>query len=128
MTRFSAVFALAAAAFAAAPAFATQGLDCRPVSGSGPRVSFVLAAGGGIAGASLFEGRSHRSTFRAADGLVLRQSWIDGQRVWADFADSGGLADEGRLRGSFVRQGRRWHVAATFLRRGRLYRMRCEEG
>lgn len=126
-TRFAAA-ALLVAAFAAAPAHATQGLFCRPVTGrSGPTLSLVLAAGGGVAGASLTEGRTMRSTFREQDGIAVRQSWIDEQRVWLDLTDAQGSQDEGRLRGTFVRRGRSWHVAGTFARNGRVYRVRCEE-
>ncbi|HYJ29693.1 MAG TPA: hypothetical protein VEW25_05055 [Allosphingosinicella sp.] len=122
-----AAFALLLAAFAAAPAQATQGLLCRPVSGSGPSLALVLAAGGGVAGASLIEGRQTRSTFSERDGLAVRQSWIDEQRVWLDLTDLQRENDEGRLRAAFVRRGRYWHVAGTFVRAGRLYRVRCEE-
>ena len=116
--------AIAAAMLAALPAHATQGLLCRPVSGSGPTLSLILAAGGGIAGANLME-RPGAGTWERID---VRQSWIDEQRVWVDLTDEGRLEDEGRLRGTFVRTGRFWHVAGTFVRKGRLYRIRCEDG
>lgn len=121
------VIAIAAAALAAAPAAATQGLLCRPSAAGGPTLSLVLAAGGGVAGANLTEGRTARSTFRELDGLAVRQSWIDEHRVWVDLTDPQRMGDEGRLRGTFVRTGRHWHVVGTFVRGGRLYRMRCEE-
>jgi len=116
------------AMFAAAPALATQGLLCRPVSGSGPTLSLVLAAGGGVGGASLMEGRYSRSAPPVAWRPVpVRQSWIDEHRVWVDLTDDPRMSDEGRLRGTFVRTGRFWHVAGTFVRNGRLYRVRCEQ-
>ena len=115
------------ALFAASPAHATQGLLCRPVSGSGPSLGLVLAAGGGVAGANLTEGGALRSSFRERDGLAVRQSWIDEARVWVDLTDPQRLRDEGRLRGSFVRRGRSTHVTGTFVRNGRVYRVRCAE-
>lgn len=124
MNTSTAAAALLLAAFAAAPAHATQGLNCRPVSGSGPALALVLGAGGGIAGASLMD--------RAGAGewkrIEVRQGWIDEHRVWVDLTDEGRLSDEGRLRGTFVRTARHWSVAGTFVRNGRLYRVRCEEG
>ena len=116
--------ALLLAASAAVPAHATQGLNCRPVAGSGPTLALVLAAGGGVGGASLREGPGEREWKR----IEVRQSWIDEHRVWVDLTDEARDRDEGRLRGTFVRTGRFWHVAGTFVRRGRLYRVRCEEG
>ncbi|HEX9931389.1 MAG TPA: hypothetical protein VGB08_00940 [Allosphingosinicella sp.] len=121
------VLAAAASALAAPPAHASQSMLCRPVSGAGPQLNLVLAAGGGVAGANLMERGTTRSTFREPDGIEVRQSWIDEQRVWVDLTDPQRMTDEGRLRGAFVRSGRGWHVAGTFVRAGRLYRVRCEE-
>ncbi len=125
--RISAPLFLTIAALAAAPAHASQSMLCRPVTGAGPSLNLVLAAGGGVAGANLMERGTARSTFREPDGIEVRQSWIDEHRVWVDLTDSRRTTDEGRLRGTFVRAGRHWHVAGTFVRGGRLYRVRCEE-
>ena len=86
-----------------------------------------VAAGGGVAGASLMEGGEMHSIFREDASFAVRQSWIDEHRVWIDFTDEQRMHDTGRLRGTFVRRGRFWHVAGTFVRNGRVYRMRCEE-
>jgi hypothetical protein len=116
--------ALLLAAFAAAPAHATQGLNCRPVTGTGPELALVLAAGGGIGPASIME----RPGSGKWERIDVRQSWIDEHRVWVDLTDEGRMRDEGRLRGTFVRTARHWYVIGTFVRGGRLYRVRCEEG
>jgi hypothetical protein len=110
-----------AALLPASPAYATQGLVCRPVAGTGPSLSFVLGAGGGIAAAHVREGSA------AWSAVPVRQSWIDEHRVWVDLTDEQGLADMGRLRATFVRRGRFWHVAGIFVRSGRVHRVRCEE-
>ncbi|HEX8216207.1 MAG TPA: hypothetical protein VF577_01965 [Allosphingosinicella sp.] len=123
----SAAVLLVAAGLAAAPAQASQSMLCRPLSGTGPMLNLLLAAGGGIGGANLMERGTTRSTFREPDGIEIRQSWIDEHRVWVDLTDPQRMGDEGRLRGTFVRTGRHWHVAGTFVRAGRLYRVRCEE-
>ena len=121
------VLAAAAAGLAAAPARATQGLLCRPVSGSGPTLSLTLAAGGGV-GANLMEGRvSPGAPAGAWRPVPVRQSWIDEHRVWVDLTDEARTRDEGKLRATFVRTGRFWHVAGTFVRGGRVHRVRCEE-
>lgn len=125
--RFAAALMLPIAALAATPAYASQSMLCRPVSGAGPQLDLLLAAGGGIAGANLMERGTARSTFREQDGIELRQSWIDEQRVWVDLTDPQRMRDEGRLRGTFVRSGAGWHVTGTFVRNGRAYRVRCEE-
>jgi hypothetical protein len=110
-----------ATAFVASPAYATQGLLCRPVSGSGPSLSFILGAGGGIAAAHLREGAG------AWNAVTVRQSWIDEHRMWVDLTDEQRSDDTGRLRATFVRRGRFWHVAGTFVRSGRVHRVRCVE-
>ena len=122
------ILAATAAGLATTPAHATQGLLCRPLSGSGPTLSLLLAAGGGVGGAHVMEGRFSRDAPATAWRPVpVRQSWIDEHRVWVDLTDEARMRDEGKLRAVFVRSGRSWHVAGSFVRGGRVHRVRCEE-
>jgi hypothetical protein len=124
MRSFAAAAALAAA-FAAAPASATQGQLCRPVSGAGPSVSIVTGAG--LVGVSLIERGTTLSTMGPNARLVARQSWFDALRVWIDLTDPNAMRDEGRLRLRYVGRGRGRHLAGTLARNGRVYAVRCEE-
>lgn len=123
------VLAALAAACAATPAHATLGQLCRPVSGDGPSISIVIPTGigWGIAGASLMEGESSRSTMVEGSGLAMAQSWIDRERLWIDLVDAESREIEARLRVAVVRTARHWHYAGTLERGGRVYRVRCEE-
>lgn len=117
--------ALLAAAFAGSAAQATQGQLCRPISASGPSVSIVTGAG--LVSVSLIERGTTLSTMAPDARIATRQSWFDAQRVWIDLTDSDAMRDEGRLRLQYVGRGRGRHLAGTFARRGRIYRVRCEE-
>jgi hypothetical protein len=125
MRRLAAALLLAAA-FAATPAGATQGQLCRPVSGSGPELSIVIGSLG-VAGVNLFEGGRTRGTMGEGAPLAIRQSWIDQDRLWIDLGDRDLMTDEGRLRLQVTGRGRTRHFAGTFVRGGRLHRLRCEE-
>lgn len=116
---------LAVAALLAAPAHATQGQLCRPVTGSGPSVAIVTGAG--LVSVSLIEGRTTLSTMGPNARIVTRQSWFDAQRVWIDLTDPNAMRDEGRLRLQYVGRGRGRHLAGTLARHGRVYAVRCEE-
>lgn len=129
MTRFSSAFALAAAAFAAAPASATQGQDCRPVSGAGPTIGIVLGSGAGsvVAGVNLVERGVNRTTFGERAPLAIGQSWVDAQRLWVDLTDADAMRYEARIRLAWTGRGRGRHLAGTVARGGRVYSVRCEE-
>jgi hypothetical protein len=114
-----------AAGLAAAPAAATQGQLCRPVSGSGTSVSFITGAG--LAGVRIVEPRYTLSTGGPNARIAVRQSWFDEQRVWIDLTDPNAMLDEGKLRLAWVGRGRARHLAGTFVRNGRLTRLRCED-
>ena len=114
-----------AAALAATPAAATQGLHCRPSSGSGPTIDTVSSAQ--LIGVSVTERGMTRTTMTQNHDIAIRQSWIDEQRVWIDLWDPSSMEDQGRLRLAWAGRGRARHLAGTFVRGGRLYRMRCEE-
>jgi hypothetical protein len=127
--RFAAAAAAAVlllAGFAATPAAATQGLSCRPAAGSGPVVGIVIGSLG-IAGVNLTEGRATRTTMGDAAPLAMRQAWIDEQRLWVDLTDANFMADEGRLRLQASGRGGARRFAGTFVRSGRLTRLRCAE-
>jgi hypothetical protein len=121
-----AIFSFAAALLAATPAAATQGLSCRPISGGGPIVGLVIG-GAGLAGVNLTEGRTTRSTMGPNPAIALRQSWIDEDRFWVDLTDPNFMEDLGRLRLHPTGRGDAWRLTGTFVQRGRLYRLSCEE-
>ena len=122
---FAAAAALAAG-LAATPAAATQGLNCRPVSGTGPTIDIVTGAG--LVGVSVTERGATLTTMGPDPRLAARQSWFDEQRVWIDLTDPNWMRDEGKLRLAWAGRGRARHLAGTFVRNGRLSRVRCEEG
>jgi hypothetical protein len=124
--RFAALF-IAAAAGTSSPASATQGLSCRPVSGSGPRVDIVIGSIG-IVGVGLTENGRGRTSMGEGAPLAMRQAWIDEQRLWIDIADADYMRSEGQLR--LARRGSRGDArfTGTLDRAGRIYRLRCEEG
>lgn len=119
-------FAALAAGLAATPAAATQGVDCRPASASGPRIGVVIGSTG-IAGANLTEGGVTRGTMGADAPLAIAQAWIDRQRLWIDLTDPNHMQSEGRLRLVWSGRGDGRRLAGTFERGGRVYRVRCEE-
>jgi hypothetical protein len=118
--------AVLAASVAATPAAATQGLNCRPVSGAGPSIDIVIGAG--LVGVSVTERGATLTTMGEGARLAARQSWFDEQRVWIDLTDPNHMRDEGKLRLAWAGRGRARHLAGTFVRNGRLTRVRCQEG
>lgn len=123
---FAPFFLAAAAVCAATPAAATQGVSCRPVSGSGPSVGVVLGSLG-IAGVNVTENGANRTSMGNGAPLAMRQAWIDEQRLWIDVTDADYMRDEGRLRLIWSGRGEARRLSGTFVRAGRLYRMRCEQ-
>ena len=117
----------AALLFVAQPAYATQGLLCRPMSGERPRLSLVIGAGG-IAGASLDEKGHWVSTAATNPKLILAQAWIDRQQVLADIV-APNWDSVARLRVRFLPAVRRQPATAsgTLWLRGRTLRVRCVE-
>jgi hypothetical protein len=112
-----------------APALATGGLLCRPVSGEGPTLGLVIGhgVGAGIAGANLTEHGQIRSTFKEQDGLHIGQSWIDSQRVWLDLVDANAMRHELKLRALFQPKMRFRPALGTLSGDGRTWNVRCEE-
>lgn len=120
------VLTAAVAGIAAVPAHATQGLNCRPVSGTGPVIDIVT--GLGLVSVSVTERGATLSTMGPGARLAARQNWFDEERVWIDLTDPNHMRDEGKLRLHYVGRGRARHLAGTFIRAGRLTRVRCQEG
>ena len=101
-----------------AAAFATTGLQCRPV-GAGPALDLVIGHGAGPAIVSArLEGRS----------ATVAQSWIDGRTLWLDLTDAAATRYEARLRAVFQPRLRGRPAVGTVERAGRTYRVRCLEG
>ncbi|HEX8193485.1 MAG TPA: hypothetical protein VF552_11365 [Allosphingosinicella sp.] len=125
--RFAAFFIAAAAVATASPALATQGLSCRPASGTGPQVDIVLGSLG-IVGVSLTENGRGRTSMGEGAPLAMQQAWIDDQRLWIDIADGDLMRPEGRLRLARLRTGGEPRFAGTLTRGGRVFRLRCVEG
>jgi hypothetical protein len=109
----------------ASPAQATQSQLCRPVTGSGPSIDIMSSAQ--LIGVTLVERGVARSTLGPNAGIAVRQSWIDGERVWIDLWNPQSMADEGKLRLAYAGRGRGRHLAGTFVRAGRLVHVRCDE-
>jgi hypothetical protein len=118
--------AVLAAGLAATPAAATQGLNCRPVSGAGPVIDIVTGAG--LVSVGVTDRGATLSTMGPGARLAAHQSWFDEERVWIDLIDPDHMRDEGKLRLQYVGRGRARHLAGTFVRAGRLARVRCQEG
>lgn len=112
-------FPIALLALAAtAPAFATSGLQCRPVSGAGPVLDLVVGHGAGpVLVAARLGGKP----------ATVAQSWIDGRYLWLDLVDSGATRYEARLRAAFQPRLRGRPALGTLVRGGRTYRVRCVE-
>jgi hypothetical protein len=124
MMRYALAAALLALA-ATAPALATGGFICSPVSGKGPTISLVIGHGvpGGVIGAALKEGGRWRSTMDARVAMVLDQSWIDKERTWVDIVHRESGAPEAQLRV----HNRGFGGTGTLVRKGRTYPVRCRQ-
>jgi hypothetical protein len=118
------------AACLSAPALATGGLLCKPVTGAGPALSLVIghSYAPGIVCANLKEAGRWHSTCGENDPLMIARSWVDRQRVWVDIIDRQDGRDQAKLR-ALVQPRQRVHTAlGTLTRRGRTYKVRCVEG
>ncbi len=125
------IAALVLALLAASPAHATAGLQCRPVSGSGPVLEIVIGHGAGpaVTGVTLREHKRLLSIPRRAGGdpLVVQQSWIDRQRLWLDLVDAQAMRYEAKLRATFGTGRRASTATGTLVRGGKTYKVRCSE-
>ena len=123
---------LAAAALAcSAPAFATGGLDCRPIQGAGPTLHLVIGhvVAPALVSVRMTDGLSYNSGSErmGSRGLAIARSWIDERLLWVDLADPGLTRFEGRLRAVFQPKLRGRPAVGTFVRNGRTWRVRCVE-
>ncbi len=105
-------------AAAAAPAFATSGLQCRPRSGAGPTLDLVVGHG---AGPALVAARL------GGKPMTVAQSWIDSRYLWVDLVDANATRYEAKLRAVFQPRLRGRPALGTLVRGGRTYRVRCVE-
>lgn len=103
---------------AAAPAFATSGLQCRPVRGAGPVLDLVVGHGAGPAVVAARLGGAP---------ATVAQSWIDGRHLWLDLVDANATRYEAKLRALFQPRLRGRPALGTLVRGGRTYRVRCVE-
>lgn len=112
-----------------APAFATGGYHCRPISGSGP--TLVIAIGHTASArpfsVTLTEGRRVLSTQGGRAPLAIGQSWIDSRYLWLDLTDANLTRHEAKLRATFQPKQRFRPAIGTLVRGGRTYRVRCVE-
>ncbi len=111
---------------------ATGGMECRPVSGTGPVLRLVIGHGTApaILSAQLTDGRTLRSIGNVRNGtggLAIGQGWIDQRHLWLDLLDPNFSRYEGQLRATFQPRQRGRPAVGTFVREGRTYRMRCVE-
>ena len=123
-------FAIPLAAFAlacSAPAFATGGFQCRPLSGAGPILTMSLGhhASARPLSVILQEGRRTLSTEGREAPLAVSQSWVDSSRLWLDLIDSNLTKREATLRAAF--QAKKHYAVGTLVRGGKTYRVRCIE-
>jgi hypothetical protein len=118
--RLVASAAFAVALFLAAPAFATGGFTCRPVSGPGPVLTLTVGhtAVASVVAAKLSDDRAR---------LAVGQSWIDWRYLWLDLVDANATRIEARLRAVFQPKLRGRPAIGTLVRGGRTYRIRCDE-
>ena len=114
-----------------APAFATGGFQCKPISGAGPVVDIVTGSGvgPGIIGVTLHErNRVLTTPHRSGDlPLVIAQSWIDRDRLRLDLTDANAMRYEAKLRTAFDAKLRGRPATGTLTRGGRTYKVRCIE-
>ena len=110
--------------FAAAPAFATGGFDCRTTDGSGIELSGTVGrvVGNPIIAAALRIGESAWLTNDAEPRIVIARSWLDEEELKVDLADAQVERLEARLRTRVTRNG----ATGTIERDGRRHPVRCE--
>ncbi len=122
----------AAALLCATPAFATGGIDCRPVRGAGPTLHLVIghAVAPSLVSVRMTDGLAYNSGNErmGSRGLAVARSWLDERILWVDLADPGLTRFEGRLRATFQPKLRGRPAVGTFVRNGRTYEVRCVEG
>jgi hypothetical protein len=109
--------------FAATPAFATGGFDCRTTDRSNIRVNGTIGHGivNPLVGAQLIVGQRTLSTEGHHPEIAIGQSWIDSREIRVDLVDPQASRFEAQLRiqtrpvatGTLVRAGRTHPVRCT---------------
>ncbi len=111
----------------AAPAFATGGLFCQPVSnpGAGPALRLVLSRGDAMAviQAHLTQDGAAFSTGREGGAPAISQGWIDDRLLKLDIVDANA---ERRIARLDARRAGEDYVG-TLMLDGRTWRVRCQE-
>ena len=111
--------------FAATPAFATGGFDCRTTDGSDIMMSGTI---GRVIGTPLIAAhlRIHGETIGANDPepqIAIVRSWIDEREIRVDLADPAAERFAAQLR---ARIGRASRATGTLVRDGVTHPVRCE--
>jgi hypothetical protein len=93
--------------FAAAPALATGGFDCRTAGEENIRLAIVTGHGVAptVAQVRLFDGRRQFSTAGEGEPIAVAQSWLDDDGLKLDLVDAQAQNYVARLRLSFVARG-----------------------
>ena len=111
-------------AFAASPAFATGGFECRAEDRSGIRMDGVVGhviASPLISARLLTPGRTY-STAGPTPQLAIGRSWLDAREIRVDLVDLRATRFEAQLR---VRIMLRNQGVGTLVRAGRTHPVRC---
>src|SRR5687767_4922537 len=124
MKRF--VFLALPALFAATPAFATGGFDCRTTDGSNILMSGTI---GRVIGAPLVAAHlriGDQPTLSTTDPeprFAIVRSWIDAREIRVDLADPGAERFEAQLRARIMTRG---GATGMLVRGGVTHPVRCE--
>ncbi len=113
------------ALFAASPAFATGGFDCRTTDGSNILMSGTIGrvVGAPLVAAHLRLGEETLSTTDAEPRITIARSWIDTREMRVDLADPQLERFEAQLRTRARRDGT---AIGTLVRNGVSHPVRCE--
>ena len=111
--------------FAATPALATGGFDCRATDGSGlaiaGTVGHTLAAP--LVGARLQVGEQRLSTTDENPQITVGRSWIDEREIRVDLVDTNATRFEAQLRARIDARG---EATGSLVRDGISHPVRCE--
>ena len=113
------------ALFAATPAFATGGFDCRTTDGSDILMSGTIGRviGAPLIAAHLRLGDETLATTDPEPRIAIVRSWIDAREIRVDLADPQAERFEAQLRARTTRRGT---ATGTLVRGGVTHPVRCE--
>jgi hypothetical protein len=111
--------------FAASPAFATGGFDCRTTDGSNIAMSGTIGrvVGAPLIAAQLRLGDEALATTDPEPRITIARSWIDTSEIRVDLADPQAERFEAQLRARTTRHGT---ATGTLVRGGIAHPVRCE--